>query len=607
MPRVLIAEDSPTQAKELELVLASEGYEVVHAPDGETALEQLEAGRFDLVLSDILMPGINGYELCRSIKENPVHRQIPVILLTCLSDALDIVRGLECGSDNFITKPFEPQRLLARIERILAAQGTKDDDPSIAGLEIDFKGSRFTINARRGQMLDFLMSTFEEFAQAKQRELETELEAESRRREELGALTEELKEMNARLTKLASVDPLTELLNRRGLDRVLTIEMNRSQRSGSDVVAALADLDDFKRVNDRLGHAVGDVVLTEVAKRLQSSLRPSDRVGRVGGDEFLILLPDTRLAEAQRVVDRVRLAVGESPLMVFTDQIRITASIGTVMLPYETCSIEEVLSLTRQGLRDAKQAGGNRVSLAGRGGGGNGDHAQRQADIAAELRQPSSFRAVSQPIYRLVDKELVGYELLSRGPRGAFEMPLDFFRVCLESNILTMVDLQCLKICIAASGELEPAGRMHVNLFPSTLLDTPPERLIPLLTATEGTVFCVEISEQQFISDPACLQDQVAAFREGGVLVAMDDVGFGRSSLEALLMLEPDLVKIDPKYVTGVSTDDGKSRSLLRLIKVVESLDAELVAEGIESTADFEVLRDMGVGYGQGFLWGRPS
>jgi EAL domain-containing protein (putative c-di-GMP-specific phosphodiesterase class I) len=339
------------------------------------------------------------------------------------------------------------------------------------------------------------------------------------------------------------------------------------------------------------------------------------------------MLPDTEWAEAQGVADRVRLAIAETPLSVFEDQIRITASIGTAELPSETCSIEEVLTLTREGLHNAKDSGGNRVCATPRAGeesgngngngrghrhdrkgrNGNGRPDSQIDEIRQLLRRKGAFRAVAQPIYNLADESVAGYELLSRGPQGPFEMPTDFFRICLEDNFLTTVDLHCLKNCVAATANLEHRGRFHVNLFPSTLLATPPERLISLLQTDDDSVFCIEMSEQQFLSDPACLMEQIAAFKKAGILVAMDDVGFGRSSLEALVLLEPDLVKIDPNYVSGISAESRKLRSFERLIRMAQSLDAEVVAEGIETTADLALLRDLGVGYGQGFLWGRPS
>lgn len=629
MTRILVAEDSPTQARELEILLRSEGYEVELAPDGRAALDRLNDSRFDLLLSDVQMPRLGGYELCKAIRNDPRLSQLPVILLTRLFDPLDIVRGLECGADNFVNKPFERDHLITRIKAVQEAPRNCGEDRQDLAANVECMGQKFSISTHRGQMLNFLMSTFDEFVRSKQRELETKLAAETRRRQELFELTRELQSLNTRLTRLASVDPLTELLNRRGVDHVLSVEISRSERSGNKVIAALVDLDHFKLVNDRLGHAVGDLVLAEVAKRLASSIRPTDRVGRVGGDEFLIMLPDTEWAEAQGVADRVRLAIAETPLSVFEDQIRITASIGTAELPSETCSIEEVLTLTREGLHNAKDSGGNRVCATPRAGeengnghgngngrghrhdrkgrNGNGLPDSQIDEIRQLLRKKGAFRAVSQPIYNLADESVAGYELLSRGPQGPFEMPADFFRICLEDNFLTTVDLHCLKNCVAATANLEHRGRFHVNLFPSTLLATPPERLISLLQTDDDSVFCIEMSEQQFLSDPACLMEQIAAFKKAGILVAMDDVGFGRSSLEALVLLEPDLVKIDPSCVSGISAERRKLRSFERLIRMAQSLDAEVVAEGIETTADLALLRDLGVGYGQGFLWGRPS
>ena len=419
-------------------------------------------------------------------------------------------------------------------------------------------------------------------------------------------LTQELEATNQALQKLVKTDPLTGLMNRRGLEEQLTREINRAQHEGWSIAAILLDCDGFKQINDTLGHAVGDAVLKSIGKNLKNALRRSDPIARVGGDEFLILLPGNRLAEALSVSERLRLAVATSPLPLSCESVRVTASLGVAMLAYETSSVEEILSLARQPLQRSKQNGKNLVSAAG-------DDASRHypvraaADTVERLLQESPFYAASQPIFNLQDQTLAGYELYGRCTVAGLEMPAEFFGFSMENNILSYVDLKCLKTCIAATDSLHPKAPFHVNLFPSTLLTTPIENLLKIFPkqASPGS-FCVEISEQQFIGDPSYFKECVRALKEHGILVALDDLGFGRSSLESLILLEPDLIKIDRGYVHGVSHDKAKRRSLDRMLKVLMGLRVTHVAEGIETREDLEVLRDMGVAYGQGYLWGKP-
>lgn len=421
------------------------------------------------------------------------------------------------------------------------------------------------------------------------------------------SINNQLEDAKKRLDQIATIDPLTDLSNRRGLERILSAEINRAQRTGSPVVGMLLDCDDFGRINEGLGHAVGDVVLKEMVQRITTTLRPSDFVARIGGDQFVILLTDTQLAEAILIAERVRLCVAENPIRNSKDNIYVTASIGVAPLPYEIDSVEELLSLIRHALKNSKKEGKNRVSHQDDMN-TNGSGERKDLDIVQLLRIGECFRCVKHPMYRLADEKKVGYELLSRGPAGAFEMPYDFFRIAIENNILTRVDLRCVKACVEMASQLEPGSRFDVNLFPSTILDTPIDRLVGLFPEDKSIgTFCVEISEQQFIGDPSYLKEHTAALKKAGILVGIDDVGFGRSSLESLILLEPDVVKVDIKYVAGIAVDPQKQRLLRRLVKVVQALGAELVAEGVESREDLEVVRDMGVQYAQGYLWGYPN
>jgi PAS domain S-box-containing protein len=168
MTRALIVEDSPTQAEQLRIILESNGFEVEAAANGEEALDRFRRSRFDMVLTDILMPGISGYDVCRKIKAEPEGKQIPVILLTTLSDPMDIVQGLECGADNFITKPYAADYLMARIQSILDNKRLRTDSKLKLGVEIFFLGRRFTISSDKEQILGLLISTFEDIVRTNQ-------------------------------------------------------------------------------------------------------------------------------------------------------------------------------------------------------------------------------------------------------------------------------------------------------------------------------------------------------------------------------------------------------------------------------------------------------
>ena len=193
MSRILVVEDSRTQAGELQLILESAGFAAEIAPDGERGCARFEASAFDLILSDILMPGMSGYDLCRRIKNHPTRGQTPVVLLTTLTDPLDILRGLECGADNYITKPYRPEDLVGRVRRILSERTLRPASKLRVGVEVAFLGRRFTITSDREQILDVLLTACEDVVRANQ-DLRTN-------REELRAAKAEVEQRNARLAE----------------------------------------------------------------------------------------------------------------------------------------------------------------------------------------------------------------------------------------------------------------------------------------------------------------------------------------------------------------------------------------------------------------------
>ena len=406
------------------------------------------------------------------------------------------------------------------------------------------------------------------------------------------------------------LDPLTELLNRRGLERALDGTASLGAREEGSL-AMLIDLDRFKDINDTQGHAVGDAVLKEISRHLKGSLRASDTIARVGGDEFIVLLPRTRVAEGLRVAEKIRMAIsGASVTTPGGESVGVTASIGMVPLQQDVPSVDSLLTITHGVLNRSKSTGRNRVSYGpenadGRRGAAQEAGASEREKARQALLAGGKFRAGTQPIFELSGRREIAHELFARSVIEGYEMPEDFFEVAAENDMLTFVDLECLKTCLNAASRLSPHLRRHVNLYPSTLAGIAPARILEEFERRgKDGLFCVELSEQQIIGDPSYLAEPAAALRRAGVLIALDDVGYGKSSLESLVMLEPDIVKIDRRCVSGISKSEPAMRRLKRIVAAGTALGAEVIAEGIEDAGDLEAAQSLGIRFGQGFYLG---
>ncbi|MBW3563827.1 MAG: diguanylate cyclase [Acidobacteria bacterium] len=418
----------------------------------------------------------------------------------------------------------------------------------------------------------------------------------------------ELQTTNAALERLTLLDPLTETLNRRGLQEKLDRQIESLREKEEATLVVLMDLDNFKQINDSLGHAVGDIALKEVALRLKACIRPIDDLARLGGDEFMVLMPRVPIDEVQRIAERLRLAISSTTIQVSTGSVMFTASLAAMMLTEELSSIDELLTKSHQVLYRSKKGGGNRVSYSG----SHFDDTLRRLAEARDRREilmkGKKFFSVRHPIVRLEDESTVGYEFLTRlTGKNAVEMPDHFFRFSAEENILTVVDRQCLRIALRAAGAVA-SGRCHVNLYPSTIVGVPVEQLIDEFPddRPDGS-FCIEISEQQILGDPSYLLEPVRQLRQAGIAIAVDDVGFGNSCLESLVVLEPEVIKIDKRCVRDLDSDAAVRGRLERYRDLATSLGAMIVVEGIETRENLDILRSMGFELGQGFYWGRPE
>jgi two-component system, cell cycle response regulator len=299
LARILVVDDSEVNVELLVAVLAAEHYVVSAAYDGSEALAKIEAEKPDIILLDIMMPGLDGYEVCRRVKADPATADIRIMMVTALSGVDDLKRGLEAGADDYLTTPVNGLALMARIRGQL----------------------------RRKWLQDRLQENFE------------------------------------RSLSLALTDELTGLYNRRYLLAHLDELLDRVNHDHISAAILLFDIDHFKQVNDIYGHAAGDEVLRELASRAMNSVRSVDLVARLGGEEFVVVMPETDIVIATAVAERLRLAVAREPFIVGTGgmKVAVTISIGVATTIGEGDCREGLLKRADAALYKAKRAGGNCV------------------------------------------------------------------------------------------------------------------------------------------------------------------------------------------------------------------------------------------------------
>jgi two-component system cell cycle response regulator len=323
---IVVVDDSLTVRMMLKSHLEGAGYRVDVFPDGESACEALRAAHPlpDLVLLDVIMPGMDGMAVLSFIKETLRPGFVPVIFLTAQGEVRDRVHGLNLGADDYIAKPFEADELLARV--------------------------RAHIRIKRLQ--DALAEQNAELVKTNQ---------------EKATLLSQLEAKNVQLAEMANTDPLTGVANRGHIEECLANEVARAMRFKTTLSVGMVDIDHFKRTNDSFGHPFGDRVIREVARVLAETVRQVDKVGRYGGEEFLVVMPGTGLDGAGVLAERIRAAV--AALTHAPENHTATLSVGVAQWEPDAGNWEGLVSRADQALYQAKEEGRNRVC---RWGGGRG-------------------------------------------------------------------------------------------------------------------------------------------------------------------------------------------------------------------------------------------
>ncbi|NQT61041.1 MAG: diguanylate cyclase [Bacteroidetes bacterium] len=344
---ILIVEDSQTQAMMLQYLLESHGFKVLLALNGTEGLALIKAHKPLLVISDIIMPEMDGWELCRIIKSDTEIKDIPVILLTALSEPKDILNGLKCGADSFLIKPPTKELLFSRIDYLVSNMQYRKYNYGTLNLELFFSGEKHIITPERIQILNLLITNFENYIN--QYTILEKTNGELREaRKALARQSEELKELSIR-------DGLTGLYNRRGFFTIAEQQLKIVCRDKESALLIYFDIDEMKKINDSFGHAEGDKALINMTNVLKNTFRESDLLARIGGDEFVVLCVTDQTYDFEIIQNRLVENLKKQNAckgMRFC----LSLTLGTAKQEGEdTYSLEELLSQADQELFDKKR------------------------------------------------------------------------------------------------------------------------------------------------------------------------------------------------------------------------------------------------------------
>jgi diguanylate cyclase (GGDEF)-like protein len=559
---ILVVDDDPRNRKLLEALLAAEGYTTRCAPDGRAALEDVRQHPPDLVLLDVMMPGMDGFEVATALKADPSSASIPIIMVTAQTDRDARLSGLSSGAEELLTKPVDRSELYLRVRNLLRLKDLSDA-----------------------------------------------LEAQG------AALEEQVRTRTADLELLAHFDPTTGLPNRTLFQVRLASALAAGAEAQVTVAVFFIDVDLFKNVNDTLGHSVGDELLKAFAQRLVACTRSGDTVGRLGGDEFALVL---MLEDGQAGADAAAVRVRESLQLPFTcggHEISVSASIGIVLSPDDAVCPKLLLQYADTAMYKAKDAGRNthrfflpQMNLEMRS----------RLDLESALRRAVERQELVlhyQPKVDLRTGRLCGAEALLRWDRpGHGLVPPGAFVPALESTGLIVrvgawvlqeatrqiaewaaLGVRQVPVAVNVSGRQFTGGSLTEDVLGALSTHDVAPALLEL-----------ELTESSLMENKEQTTRTLRTLRGHGLRFSVDDFGTGYSSLAYLRSFPIDVLKIDKSFVDDIATSADGRAIALTVIRMAHGLNLDVVAEGVETAAQMRYLREQGCDQMQGYYFSRP-
>lgn len=696
--KILIAEDDENSRQLLEAILRGNGYQVISVENGLKALQYLENEFVDLIISDILMPEMDGYGFCRAVKQNYLLQTTPFIFYTATYTApQDEQFALSLGADRFLLKPQLLPDLLKVVNEVIKSHPTKRlnssgeyifnlDKQHTDRVRAKLEKKIFELDEERQKLL-VSETRFRDFAEASAdwfwetdahlnvsifagaapaelewvnlmqladvcyshspNEMQQTLQAQQHFADFVVCLTDKADQadyyrlsgkavfehptgfvgyrgvgrnvtdmvlLNRRLEFIATHDELTGLPNRGFLKQHLENTLTKAERSGEQVLLLFFDLDNFKIVNDTLGHNAGDQLLVMAAKRITQQVRASDVLARLGGDEFVMVMPGASPQDGHRFVRDIIAAFTEC-FEIHEKHVYCTVSIGVSVYPDDTRDAQALMSFADLAMYRAKQNGRHNFEFYTSA---LNHIAHEWLEMECDLREAlklKQFYVVYQPQMDIQQQKLMGMEALIRWqhPTRGVISPLEFIKIAEQSTLIVQIgEWMLTALCLQIRSWMDQGHqipRVSFNLSPrhirsEGLQDTftqiladyqiPPDKL------------CIELTEHALLENMDIVKANMQFLKAAGYQISLDDFGMGHSSLLCLKRWAVDEVKIDRAFIQGLVDNEGDRIIVKAIASLSTALGLGLVAEGVESQSQVDILRANGCQNMQGYFYAPP-
>ena len=679
---VMLIDDDPVVRLIMTESLHEAGFFVIEANDGQEGLKRFQEHQPQLILLDLQMPGMDGYTFCKSLRALPAGRDIPIIVVTGMDDVESIERAYDCGATDFIIKPIKWNIFRHRIQYILRSSkamllaqkssnllaeaqrvaklgnwswdldnkklfvseesyrifGVPRVDPGVFHKLLmnsvhpdDKKAFGIAVQkASDGQALDIAFRACLPNGENKTILMHFDSSAEHLEPSHrvFGTIQDisEQRRAEESIRQLAYYDSITGLPNRDLFKEHLSMALHQAERNNGRVAVMFLDLDNFKRVNDSLGHEAGDKLLKTISERLHECLRSSDVAGRdvadmdaslarLGGDEFTVMLSGLHGVEhvemiGQRILERIA-----EPMILSGNRICVSSSIGVAIYPEDGRDLDTLLRNADAAMYEVKSQGRNGVFFY--------DNVLRQqshdrVQLESELHtaiEQDQLTLFYQPKVDAKTSMVMGFEALIRWvhPDRGMISPIDFIPVAEESGLIIPMGIWVIKSACRqyqvwrkiTDSEFSVSVNLSAHQFTDKNLIAA-IRDILLETEMPPQYLEFEITETVLMQDADSAMKILNEMKDMGLKVSIDDFGTGYSSISYLKHFPADVLKIDRAFVKDLPDDEQDATITNAIILLAKALNMGIVAEGVETEAQLEWMREKDCDQIQGYLFSPP-